>query len=75
LDALRPKPASLLPVDEAKALAHHFGIAALEPVIRRVIALEKTVADQVDKIGSLEKRLLEIQSPHSHLRGMEKRNV
>jgi hypothetical protein len=57
LEDLRPKPAAPAPkIDEAKAIAYKTGIKDLEPVIRRIISLERTVAEQAEKITRLESK-------------------
>jgi len=59
LEALRPKPVAAQPVvDEAKQLAYRSGIAAIEPLRRRLITAEKNIADLTEKVGRLECELL-----------------
>ncbi len=59
LEALRPKPVAAQPVvDEAKAVAYRSGIAAIEPVMRRLITAEKNIADLTATVQRLESELL-----------------
>jgi hypothetical protein len=44
IESYRPKPATASNIDEAKAIAYKTGIKELEPLIRRIIALEEKVA-------------------------------
>jgi hypothetical protein len=62
LDAYRPgaQPST---VDEAKALAYKTGIKELEPIIRRLIALEETVVEQQTKITALQTTVLALKYP------------
>ena len=55
LDRLRPKVhGAQLPIDEAKKAAYDCGIAGVEQIVRRLIALERTAAEQAQKITALE---------------------
>ncbi len=59
LRAKAAAPVAAQPVDEARQLAYVSGIKAIEPIMRRIISLERTVAEQGAKITALETQLLD----------------
>lgn len=65
LESLRPRPGTPQAgaVDEAAVLAHRAGSRELEPVIRRLITAERTIAELTEKITNLETQLIEVKYP------------
>ncbi len=59
LDALRPKPVAVQPVDNSpQAIAYRCGVKDLAPVIQRLVTAEKNIAELTEKVGRLESELL-----------------
>jgi hypothetical protein len=46
--------------DEARKLAYAIGLRELEPVLRRLINAERTIAEQENKIAGLQTTVLQL---------------
>lgn len=60
LDSYRPKPAVTLD-DEAKRISYRLGMKEIEPLVRRLLLLEATVAEQAIQITALQTTVLKLK--------------